>query len=99
MKPFQGSGLPFHPGDVALTPEQALRYAMSVPGVTTTITSMESLPVLRQNLAIGRGFKPMSPQEMQQIVASVEPWAGDGRFELYKTSLISDDIVTRQMHG
>jgi len=99
MKPFQGSGLPFHHGDVALTPEQALRYAMSVPGVTTTITSMESLPVLRQNLAIGRGFKPMSPQEMQQIVASVEPWAGDGRFELYKTSLISDDIVTRQMHG
>ncbi len=53
MKSFQGSGAPFHHGDVKLTPEQALRYAMSVPGVTTTITGMESLDVLRQNLAFG----------------------------------------------
>ncbi len=98
MKPFQGSGAPFHHGDVTLTPEQALRYAMSVPGVTTTITGMESLPVLRQNLAIARGFKPYSGADMQQVVAAVSPWAGDGRFELYKTSLSSDDIVTRQMH-
>ncbi len=40
----------------------------------------------------------MSAPEMQQIVAAVQPWAGDGRFELYKTSLMSGDIVTRQMH-
>ena len=98
MKPFQGSGEPFHHGDLALTPEQALRYAMSVPGVTTTITGMESVEVLRQNLAIARNFKPMEAAEMAQVVASVKPWSGDGRFELYKTSLSSDDIVTRQIH-
>jgi len=98
MKPLNGNGAPFHHGDVKLTPEQALRYAMSVPGVTTTITGMESLAVLRQNLAVAKGFKPMKQAEMQQLIAAVQPFAGDGRFELYKTSLQYDDIVTRQMH-
>ncbi len=98
MKPFQGQGDPFHHADVDLTPQQALRYAMSVPGVTTTITGMESLAVLRQNLAIARSFTPMTAAEMQQVVAAVAPQAGDGRFETYKTSLAFDDIVTREMH-
>ena len=98
MKPLNGDGAPFHHGDVKLTPEQALRYAMSVPGVTTTISGMDSLAVLRQNLAIAKGFQPLKPHEMQEIVAAVKPVAGDGRFELYKTSLRFDDIVTRQMH-
>jgi predicted aldo/keto reductase-like oxidoreductase len=98
MKPLNGDGAPFHRADVKLTPEQALRYAMSVPGVTTTITGMDSLAVVRQNIAIARGFQPLQQHEMQQIVAAVKPQAGDGRFELYKTSLKYDDIVTRQMH-
>jgi uncharacterized protein len=98
MKPFNGRGAPFHHGDVKLTPQQALRYAMSVPGVTTTITGMESLDVLRQNAAIARAFAPMTAAEMQQVVAAVAPQAGDGRFETYKTSLAFDDVVTRQMH-
>ncbi len=98
MKPLNGDGAPFHKGDVKLTPEQALRYAMSVPGVTTTITGMESLTVLRQNLAIAKGFTPLKNGEMQELVTAVQPFAGDGRFEVYKTSLRYDDIVTRQMH-
>ncbi len=98
MKPFNGRGDPFHHGDVKLTPQQALRYAMSVPGVTTTITGMESLGVLQQNLAIAQGFQPMAAAELAQVVAAVAPQAGDGRYESYKTSLAFDDIVTRQMH-
>jgi uncharacterized protein len=98
MKPLNGDGAPFHHAEVKLTPEQALRYAMSVPGVTTTITGMESLAVLRQNLAVAKDFQPMSQEEMQQLVAAVQPVAGDGRFEIYKTSLRYDDVVTRQMH-
>lgn len=98
MKPLNGDGAPFHHGDVKLTPEQALRYAMSVPGVTTTITGMDSLAVVRQNLGVARGFEPLKQHEMQELVAAVQPVAGDGRFELYKTSLKYDDVVTRQMH-
>jgi len=98
MKPLNGDGAPFHHGDVKLTPEQALRYAMSVPGVTTTITGMESVAVLRQNIAIAKGFQPLQQAEMEQLVAAVQPVAGDGRYEVYKTSLRYDDVVTRQMH-
>ena len=98
MKPFSGDGGPFHSADVKLTPQDALRYAMSVPGVTTTITGMESLAVLRQNVQIAQSFTPMSAAEMASVVTNVAPSAGDGRYETYKTSLSYDDIVTRQVH-
>jgi hypothetical protein len=71
---------------------------MSVPGVTITVTGMESLDVVKQNLAIARGFTPMTADEMARVVANVQPQAGDGRLELYKTSIQYDDTVTRQVH-
>jgi predicted aldo/keto reductase-like oxidoreductase len=99
MKPFNGDGAPFHDADVKLQPEEALRYAMSVPGITTTITGMESLAVLRQNIAFARAFTPMSQAEMAELRTRVAPVAGDGRYEVYKTSLAYDNIVTRAVHG
>jgi hypothetical protein len=59
---------------------------------------MESLEVLRQNLAIAQGFVPMSPQEMQALRDRVKPEAGDGRFELYKLSLKFDNPEARLAH-
>jgi len=98
MKPFNGSGNPFHAADVAITPDEALRYAMSLP-VTTTVTGMESLDVLRQNIRIARDFAPMSAGEMASLRGRIADVAADGRYELYKTSLQFDDVVTRQTHG
>jgi aryl-alcohol dehydrogenase-like predicted oxidoreductase len=48
MKSMSGSGEPIVHG--ALTPTEALSYAMSVPGVSTTISGMDSMAVLDQNL-------------------------------------------------
>src|ERR1700691_5268065 len=59
MKPLNGTGAALKEG--VLTPEEALRYAMSLPGVTTTITGMEKLDVLGQNLKVAQGFRPMMP--------------------------------------
>jgi hypothetical protein len=70
---------------------------MSLP-VTTTITGMESLDVLHQNLAVAQGFQPMSPQEMQALRERVKSEAGDGRFELYKLSLKFDNPEARMAH-
>src|SRR6202047_4232175 len=56
MKSLGGDGQPILHG--AVTAEEALRYAMSLP-VATTISGIDSLAVLRQNLAIARGFTPM----------------------------------------
>ena len=97
MKPFNGRGDPFHDGSLAITPQDALRYAMSLP-VTTTITGMESLAVLRQNLAIARSFTPMTVAERDALRGSVAQAAADGRYETYKTSLAFDDVVTREAH-
>ena len=49
MKSMGGSGEAIVHG--ALTPTEALSYAMSVPGVSTTISGMDSMAVLDQNLA------------------------------------------------
>ena len=95
MKPINGHGEPVKAG--VITAQEALRYAMSLP-VTTTITGMESLDVLHQNLAVAQGFQPMSPQEMQALRERVKPEAGDGRYELYKLSLKFDNPEARLAH-
>jgi hypothetical protein len=81
----------------AVTAEQALRYAMSLP-VTTTITGMETMDVLQQNLRIAQGFQPLSAAEMQAIRDQTKQPAGDGRFEPYKMSLKFDNPEARLAH-
>lgn len=95
MKPVCGHGEPVKHG--VLTAQEALRYAMSLP-VTVTITGMESLDILNQNLAIAQGFQPMSQEEMQALRARLKPEAADGRFELYKLSLKFDNPEARMAH-
>src|SRR5690349_21535544 len=96
MKSLGGKGEAVHRGVV--TAEAAIRYAMSLP-VTTTIAGMPNVDVLRQNLRIARGFKPLSAEEMRAIQERCAPYAADGRFELYKTSLKYDDAEARLAHG
>lgn len=95
MKPLNGSGDAIKKG--AVTAEEALRYAMSLP-VTTTITGMERLEVLQQNLEIARNFRPMQPAEMQALRDRVRSVSRDGRFELYKVSLKYDNPEARMSH-
>jgi predicted aldo/keto reductase-like oxidoreductase len=76
----------------------ALRYAMSLP-VCTTVSGIDSLRVLRQNLAIARGFSPMSAREKRVYERSLITEAEDGRFELYKTSAEHEGDVGREQHG
>ncbi len=95
MKPFSGKGEPVMKG--VTTPEETLRYAMSLP-VATTITGMEKPEVLKQNLAIAQGFQPMSEAEMRSLRERCAQY-GDGRFELYKTSIKYDNPEARMAHG
>jgi aryl-alcohol dehydrogenase-like predicted oxidoreductase len=96
MKSMGGEGRQVRAGVV--TPEEALRYAMSLP-VATTVAGMDSLDVLRQNLAVARGFSPMSDAEMRALRERVRPEASDGRFELFKTSKNNDGPIGRAQHG
>jgi uncharacterized protein len=57
MKSMGGGGEPLLEG--AVTPGEALAYAMSLP-VAVTISGIDALSVLRQNLAVARGFTPLT---------------------------------------
>lgn len=95
MKSMSGSGDAISAG--VLTAHEALRYAMSLP-VATTISGMDSMDVLRQNLEVAHHFKPMSAQEMDELRTRCLNPSGDGRFELYKVSLRYDNPQARLPH-
>jgi aryl-alcohol dehydrogenase-like predicted oxidoreductase len=82
----------------AVSAADALRYAMSLP-VVTTISGIDSMRVLQQNVAIASGFKPLSSRQMEAIRTRVREQAEDGRFELYKTSAMHEGKVGREQHG
>ena len=81
-----------------VTAEEALRYAMSLP-VATTVSGIDSMRVLRQNVRIASGFRPMSARQMAALRTRVREAAGDGRFELYKTTAMHEGPVGRDQHG
>ena len=82
----------------AVTAQEALAYAMSLP-VATTVTGIDSMRVLRQNLAVARGFEPLGTRAMQALRGRVAEVAADGRFELYKTTAKHEANVGRTQHG
>jgi hypothetical protein len=67
--------------------------------VTTTVSGIDSIDILRQNLAVARGFTPMTAAEMDALRTRVAGPAGDGHFELYKTTKHFDAKVGREQHG
>jgi len=81
-----------------VTAEEALRYAMSLP-VATTISGIDSMRILRQNLRVAAGFTPMSRRQMEALRKRVREEAEDGRFELYKTTATHDGKIGRKQHG
>jgi len=82
----------------AVTPAEALRYAMSLP-VTTTISGMDSMRVLRQNLKTAQGLRPMTEAQMRAYRKRLAEQAADGRYELYKTTAQHDGPEGREQHG
>jgi uncharacterized protein len=96
MKSMSGSGESIVHG--ALTPTEALSYAMSVPGVSTTISGMDSMAVLDQNLEILRNFQVLSERQMTELREHGARF-NDGRYELFKSSMKYDGDLGREQHN
>ena len=96
MKSLGGSGEMVTSGTI--TPEEGLRYAMSLP-VATTISGMDSVSVAEQNLAVARNFTPMTADEMEALRERCRRFAGDGRYEKFKTTKFYDGDLGREQHG
>lgn len=82
----------------AVTAEEALRYALSLP-VATVVSGIPSERTLQQNLKVARGFTPMCDEEMQALRERCAALAGDGRFELYKVTAKHEGPIGRAQHG
>jgi predicted aldo/keto reductase-like oxidoreductase len=95
MKSMGGSGEVISNG--AFTPSEALSYAMSLP-VATTISGIDSMEVLDQNLAILRDFHPLCADQMQTLRDHGKQF-DNGRYELYKSTLKYDSDLGRSQHG
>jgi uncharacterized protein len=96
MKSMGGSGEMISHG--ALTPTEALSFAMSLPGVSTTISGMDSMQVLDQNLEILRNFKPFSEEQISAMRLYGKQF-DDGRYELFKSTVKYDGDLGRQQHN
>jgi uncharacterized protein len=95
MKSLGGSGELVRHGTV--TPEQGLRYAMSLP-VATTISGVDTMQVLDQNLKVAVNFEPLAATAMQALRDQCRALAADGRLELFKMTTKYDGKVGREQH-
>jgi aryl-alcohol dehydrogenase-like predicted oxidoreductase len=96
MKGFGGgNGIARQAG---LTAAEAYRYALSQP-VSSQVVGMTSLEQLEQNIALARGFTPLSEAEQTALAEKVKPFATDGRFEQFKSTQTFDGPVHRKQHG
>jgi aryl-alcohol dehydrogenase-like predicted oxidoreductase len=76
----------------------AIRYAMSLP-VAVTVSGIDSIELLRENLRIAREFTPMNRLEKVAFEKQCAVYAMDGRFELYKTTAKFEGPPGREQHG
>lgn len=76
-------------GDLGLSPQECLRYAMSLP-VSVMITGCDSMKILDQALGVARGFRPMSQGEVAALLQRTASLASNGEYERYKTSGMFD---------
>jgi predicted aldo/keto reductase-like oxidoreductase len=96
MKSLGGSGNIVTKAGIPVA--DALRYVMSLP-ISSLVSGIDSEKVLDQNLKILRDFKPMDEDERREVERRTVRLAGDGRFELFKSSKAFDGPVHRKQHG
>ena len=89
MKPI-GSGPILQSGVV--TAVQCLHYAMSLP-TSTVITGIDSMDVLKQDLAAVRDFQPLSSEQMAALLRRTAGPAAEGHYELFKTNNVHDSTA------
>ena len=66
-------------------PIECLHYCLNLP-IAVQITGIDKPEILDQAIEAARTFKPMAPPEVASLLERTRPAAGQGKFELYKTT-------------
>jgi aryl-alcohol dehydrogenase-like predicted oxidoreductase len=80
------------------TAQEARAFALSQP-IASLVVGIDSMKVLRQDLATARQFKPLGKEALQKLLARVRPVAGDGRHERFKSTQFFDGLYHQKQHG
>ena len=69
--------------DLGISADFARRYTLSLP-IAALVCGIQSRANLRQDIAIARNFKPLTEEEVVEVLAQAKPQARDGHMEAYK---------------
>jgi aryl-alcohol dehydrogenase-like predicted oxidoreductase len=69
----------------AATPVECLHYSMTLP-TSVVITGIDSMDILKQALEVVKTFKPLTEEEMADLLARTAKAAANGEFERFKTT-------------
>ncbi len=83
---------------LGITPEDALRYAMSLP-VATVVSGMDSLEVLKKNLEVADNFVPLNESERADLLARSAAHAEGAVAEPFKSTRMFDAAPGRIANG
>jgi uncharacterized protein len=57
-----------------LDPDDLVRYALSLDNITAAVIGIDSLDVMKKNLATLQSFKPLSKERMNELRAELDPF-------------------------
>ena len=86
------------PATTKVTAEMCVRWALSLP-VSSIVRGYLTIEQLMADVKIARGFRPLTLEGREEIMALAAPEAGDGRHEHFKSTQRYDDPFYREMHG
>jgi predicted aldo/keto reductase-like oxidoreductase len=81
-----------------LSADTCIQYALSQP-ISTLVLGMASMNELEENIRTARNFSPMSEDDKEKLISKYEDVAGDGRYELFKSTQRFDGSHHRKQHG
>src|SRR5262249_42490371 len=80
------------------TVKEALEYSLSRP-IASLVVGIDSMDVLKQDLAIPRAFPSLGKEELAKLLERVKPVAGDGCHERFKSTQFFDGPYHQKQHG
>ncbi len=80
------------------TVDEARHFALS-QDIASLVVGIDSMEVLKQDLATARSFKKLSAAAQEKLAAKVKDVASDGRHERFKSTQLFDGPYHRKQHG
>lgn len=81
-----------------ISPEEALRYALGLP-IATLVSGMDTLEILRKNIAVANNFAPLTDDERAALLARSAPHAEGAVAEPFKSTRKFDAAPGRIANG